>query len=213
MAERESGQPGSVGGSRTLERATAATSFMQRAVIRRRVRFLRRRRELALHDLGGFVFESHQQGQPRDDLLADKLAALTALDDELALLQQALELGEEVVVLREPGIVACAHCATIRDSAANFCPNCGRPARSRAAQEPDGRDAAFAPPAAARDERGAGGTRAEETSVLAPAAEADNTAIQPYAAPDTPAAVETVVAAPPPQPTGESSVAAADAPS
>ena len=75
---------------------------MQRAVLRRRVRFLRRRRELALHDLGGFLFEAHR-------------------------LQNALELHEELAVLHEPGIAACPQCATIHDSAANYCPACGRP--------------------------------------------------------------------------------------
>lgn len=99
---------------------------MQRAVLRRRVRFLRRRRELALHDLGGFLFEAHRLGETRDVLLAEKLAALTALDDELATLQNALELREELAVLHEPGISACPHCATIHDSSANYCPSCGR---------------------------------------------------------------------------------------
>ena len=98
MAEREPGQPESLDGSGAFERAGGATSFLQRAVIRRRVRFLRRRRELALHDLGGFLFESHRLGQPREDLLAGKLAALTALDDELALLQRSLSLREELAV-------------------------------------------------------------------------------------------------------------------
>ncbi len=100
---------------------------MQRAVIRRRVRFLRRRRELALHDLGGFLFESHKLGEPREELLAAKLAALGALDDELATLQGALDLREELAVLHEPGITSCAKCSSIHDSTANFCPNCGRP--------------------------------------------------------------------------------------
>ena len=99
---------------------------MQRAMLRRRVRFLRRRRELALHDLGGFLFEAHRLGETRDVLLAEKLAALTALDDELATLQNALELREELAVLHEAGIAACPHCATIHDSGANYCPSCGR---------------------------------------------------------------------------------------
>ena len=73
-----------------------ATSFVERAVLRRRIRFLRRRRELALHDLGGFVYETHR-------------------------------LGEELIVLHEPGISSCIHCSTIHDSAARFCPGCGRP--------------------------------------------------------------------------------------
>ena len=85
-----------------------------------------RRRELALHDLGGFVFESHRLGESRDELLARSSRRSTALDDELAKLQHALELREELAVLHEPGIASCPHCATIHDSAANYCPGCGR---------------------------------------------------------------------------------------
>jgi rubrerythrin len=105
----------------------AATGFLQRAVIRRRARFLSRRRELALHDLGGFAFESHRLGQPREELLAQKLSAISELDDELAALQGALDRHEEVAVLREPGISSCPQCSTIHDSAARYCPTCGRP--------------------------------------------------------------------------------------
>jgi hypothetical protein len=111
----------------TAQGAVAATGFLQRALLRRRVRFLRRRRELALHDLGGFAFETHRLGEPRDELFGEKLAALDALDDELATLQRALDLREELAVLREPGIASCPECSTIHDSAANFCPSCGRP--------------------------------------------------------------------------------------
>ena len=107
---------------------TGATSFIQRAVLRRRVRYLARRRELALHDLGGFLFESHRLGESRADLLAEKLAATGALDDEIATLQRALDLREELAVLHEPGIASCPQCSTIHDSAANYCPHCGRPA-------------------------------------------------------------------------------------
>jgi hypothetical protein len=128
MAERDSGQPESAEGPGLPGREVGATSFLQRAVIRRRVRFLHRRRELALYDLGGFLFESHRLGQPHEEILAEKLEALTVLDDELALLQRALDLHEEVAVLSEPGIAACSNCGTLRDSAANFCPGCGRPA-------------------------------------------------------------------------------------
>jgi rubrerythrin len=105
----------------------AATGFLQRAVVRRRARFLSRRRELALHDLGGFAFESHRLGQPREELLAQKLSAISELDDELAALQGALDRHEEVAVLREPGISSCPQCSTIHDSAARYCPTCGRP--------------------------------------------------------------------------------------
>lgn len=116
-----------VEGSGESPRALAATGFLQRAVIRRRVRFLRRRRDLALHDLGGFVFESHRLGEQRDDVHAQKLAALAALDRELETLEHALNLHQELAVLHEPGIACCPHCSTIHDSCANYCPNCGRP--------------------------------------------------------------------------------------
>ncbi|HXR14004.1 MAG TPA: hypothetical protein VN740_05025 [Solirubrobacteraceae bacterium] len=225
MAEREPGQPESVDGSVQFERAAGATSFLQRAVIRRRVRFLRRRRELALYDLGGFLFESHRLGQPHEDLLAEKLAALTALDDELALLQRSLDLREEVAVLREPGIAACAYCAAIRDSAANFCPNCGRPAGSQVAEpELDGTavqaptaasdDTAVQAPIAASDDTAVQAPIAasQDTAVQAPIAASDDTAVQAPAAIDGSAAVKAVAAAPAPV-GGEPSTAAADSPS
>jgi len=78
VAEIGSAQADAVEVSGTTARPVGATSFLQRAVIRRRVRFLRRSRELALHDLGGFTFEVHRLGEPRDEILAAKLAALRA---------------------------------------------------------------------------------------------------------------------------------------
>jgi hypothetical protein len=104
-----------------------ATSFLERAVLRRRIRFLRRRRELALHDLGGFVYETHRLGENRPELTAQKLEGVDAIDGELATLERALALGEELIVLHEPGISSCIHCSTIHDSTARFCPGCGRP--------------------------------------------------------------------------------------
>ncbi len=104
-----------------------ATSFLERAALRRRISFLRRRRELALHDLGGFVYETHRLGESRPELTASKLEGVDEIDGELATLERALGLGEELIVLHEPGISSCAGCATIHDSAARFCPGCGRP--------------------------------------------------------------------------------------
>jgi hypothetical protein len=104
-----------------------ATSFLERAVLRRRIRFLRRRRELALHDLGGFVYETHRLGESRPELTTEKLDGVDVIDGELATLERALGLGEELIVLHEPGISSCTHCSTIHDSAARFCPSCGRP--------------------------------------------------------------------------------------
>jgi hypothetical protein len=103
----------------------AATSFLQRVPLRRRLQYLRRRREVALRDLGGFVFETHRQGEERPELLAEKLGALDAIDEESGRLEQALHERREVLVLREPGISACPECSTLHGSEANYCPNCG----------------------------------------------------------------------------------------
>jgi len=127
MEESAPAQIEAIDPSRATTPATRATSFLERAVLRRRLRFLTRRRELALRDLGGFVFESHRLGDARPDLSAAKLAALDALDAEIDTLQRALGAHEELTVLHEPGISSCPQCSTIHDSAARFCPGCGRP--------------------------------------------------------------------------------------
>ena len=58
--------------------APADPGFLERGGLRRRLRFLRKTRELAYRDLGGLVFEMHRLGQQREDLLASKLATLGA---------------------------------------------------------------------------------------------------------------------------------------
>jgi hypothetical protein len=128
-----SAQSGAGARAGAVEGSVRATSFVERALLRRRLRFLGRRRELALHDLGGFVFESHRLGQTRPDLQEQKLAALDAIDGEMATLQRALEVREELAVMREPGIASCPECRTIHDSAANYCPGCGRATAERGA--------------------------------------------------------------------------------
>jgi hypothetical protein len=127
MEETGSAQVGAIEQSLPAAESARATSFVQRATLRRRLRFLRRRRELALHDLGGFIFESHRLGESRPELTAAKLSALEAIDTELETLQRALAVGEELSVLHEPGISSCPQCSTIHDSSAKFCPGCGRP--------------------------------------------------------------------------------------
>jgi hypothetical protein len=170
MEEREPARPDAFDGTGATADAAGATSFLQRAVIRRRVRFLRGRRELALHDLGGFVFEAHRLGEPQPELLAEKLAALSALDGELAELQQALALREELAVLHQPGIAACPHCGAIHDSAANFCPGCGTPVGTPPPEQP-GDEAGSAPvDAAATPVVDAAEVQAEPASPSEPAA-------------------------------------------
>jgi hypothetical protein len=114
--------------------------FRERGRMRRRVRFLRKARELAYRDLGGLVFEMQRLGQRNDELVAAKLGVLASFDTELHALERALDERRPVTVLREAGIAACPRCAAIHGSDDRFCPMCGmqmgRPAESPIAGAP-----------------------------------------------------------------------------
>jgi hypothetical protein len=101
------------------------SGFGSRGRIRRRVRFLRKARELAYRDLGGLVFNLHRFGQRNDALVLAKLNMLGQIDDELRRLEHALGEREPITVLREAGITACPRCAAIHGSEDRFCPSCG----------------------------------------------------------------------------------------
>lgn len=103
----------------------ARMSFRDRGRLRRRLRFLRRVRELGLRDLGGLVFDQHRFGRSNPALVDGKLAALSAVDGELRAIEQALGQHLPITELREPGITACARCGAVHGSEAKFCPNCG----------------------------------------------------------------------------------------
>ena len=109
--------------------APASPGFAERTRMRRRLRYLRRLRELAFRDLGGLVFDLHRFGRQRDELVTGKLDALAAIDAELRTLESALHDRRTLHELREPGIAACPRCATLHGSDANFCPGCGTPLR------------------------------------------------------------------------------------
>jgi hypothetical protein len=106
--------------------------FGTRGRMRRRLRFLRKARELAYRDLGGLVFEMQRLGERRDELVAAKLATLGAIDTELRALEVALEDRRTLTILRESGIAACPRCAAIHGSEDRFCPSCGLAMESRA---------------------------------------------------------------------------------
>ncbi len=99
--------------------------FLERGGLRRRLRFLRKTRELAYRDLGGLVFEMHRLGQERKDLLDGKLATLGRIDREVRGIESALQSNRGVTVLREAGVTACPRCAAIHGSEDRFCPACG----------------------------------------------------------------------------------------
>lgn len=109
--------------------AAPSPGFAERTRMRRRLRYLRRLRELAFRDLGGLVFDLHRFERQRDELVTGKLDALAAIDTELRTLEGALNDRRTLHELREPGIAACPRCATLHGSDANFCPGCGTPLR------------------------------------------------------------------------------------
>jgi hypothetical protein len=111
--------------AQVLEQQSARASFRDRGKLRRRLRFLRRARELAYRDIGGLIFDMRRFGRNRQDLLDAKLGALGAVDQELRALERALDDRRPIHELREPGISSCPRCGALHDSEANFCPHCG----------------------------------------------------------------------------------------
>jgi hypothetical protein len=106
---------------------TASPSFRDRGRLRRRLRYLRRVRELGFRDLGGLVFDQHRFDKPNEELVRGKLAALQAVDSELRALETLLDDPRPITELREPGIAACVRCGAIHGTDARFCPSCGTP--------------------------------------------------------------------------------------
>lgn len=100
-------------------------SFRDRGQLRRRLRFLRRTRELAFRDIGGLMFDMRRFGRERPDLVEAKIAALAGVDQELRALERMLDDRRPIHELREPGITSCARCGALHSSDSNFCPNCG----------------------------------------------------------------------------------------
>lgn len=100
-------------------------SFRDRGKLRRRLRFLRRARELAFRDIGGLMFDMRRFGRDRPDLIESKIGALDAVDRELRALERILDDRRPLHELREPGITSCARCGALHASDSNFCPHCG----------------------------------------------------------------------------------------
>ena len=98
----------------------------RRSQLRRRVRFLRRARELALRDLGGLVYEALRRDQDGGKLVAEKVEKLTTVDAELHGLEEALGAPRGTTVIREPGVGGtCPRCGELHASDAHFCAHCG----------------------------------------------------------------------------------------
>ena len=102
-------------------------SFRQRGRLRRRLRYLRRVRELGYRDLGGLVFDQHKFAHMNEELVRSKLTALAAVDAELRALEHVLDDRRPLTELREPGVSVCPRCGALHGSDARYCPSCGVP--------------------------------------------------------------------------------------
>jgi hypothetical protein len=105
--------------------APGSPSFRNRGRLRRRLRYLRRVRELGFRDLGGLVFDQHRFSQANEELVRGKVSALAAVDGELRALENALNDRRPITELREPGISVCPRCGGLHGSEARYCPSCG----------------------------------------------------------------------------------------
>jgi hypothetical protein len=111
----------------TAPDAAPSNGFLARGQLRRRLRYVRRAREVALRDLGGLVFDLHRFQSDRTDLVDQKLAALSAIDAEMRGLAAELDDRRDITVLREPGLASCPRCGALHASDARFCSTCGLP--------------------------------------------------------------------------------------
>jgi len=106
--------------------APDSPGFAGRPKLRRRLRYLRKLRELLLRDLGGFVFDARRFQRPRDDLVAAKIQRLAGVDKEIGALESTLDDRRPLLELREPGIGGmCERCGAFFSSTSRFCSECG----------------------------------------------------------------------------------------
>ena len=128
----------------------------RRGRLRKRLRYLRRARELMLRDLGGVLYEVYRTGSGRVEahaaIIGPKVSRLAALDSEAHALEAALGAAHGQAVMFEPGVGgACAVCGELYASGARFCSRCGTatklvPAPDSAASDTGGPTPAAAPP-------------------------------------------------------------------
>ena len=109
----------------------------RRGKVRRRARFLRRARELALRDLGGLVYEAHRRDQDGGKLVKEKVEHLGVIDSELRVLEVELGTPRGQTVLREPGVGGtCPRCGELHASDAHYCSRCALDLTTVPVEEP-----------------------------------------------------------------------------
>ena len=106
---------------------TRRLGLRERSRLRRRVRFLRKRREIELRDLGGLIFDMYRFGSKRQDLVRDRLQDMFSADRELREFEHLLGRRQRRVNLREAGVGGmCPHCQQLYSTEAKFCSRCGQ---------------------------------------------------------------------------------------
>jgi hypothetical protein len=125
----------------------------RRGRLRRRLRYLRRARELMLRDLGGLLYEVHRTGggdvAAHATIVDAKVQRIAGLDQEAHALEAALASPRAETVLFQPGVGGtCGHCGALFPSEARFCAACGTSVDA-AVSTPVTGEAAVAEPAAA----------------------------------------------------------------
>jgi hypothetical protein len=75
-------------------------------------------REDALRDVGGLLVEMYRRGRFREDLLAERAAAVVGIDARLAEIDSLLHSGRRVPR---------CECGAPILRGSHFCPTCGRP--------------------------------------------------------------------------------------
>ncbi len=111
---------------RTNDAEGIAPRRPQPGVLRRERRALLKAREEALRELGGLLVEMYRRGGFRDDLLAERAAGVIGIDARLAEIEELLHVHRRVPR---------CECGTPVLRGSRFCPNCGRPLGSEAAEE------------------------------------------------------------------------------
>ena len=122
--------PGTPAGLELENQTTPRAPSGRRGRLRRRLRYLRRARELMLRDLGGLLYEVHRSGGGNIDahatVLTTKVQRISGLDAEAHALETALASPRPDALIFEPGIGGtCPNCGELFSSDAHFCANCG----------------------------------------------------------------------------------------
>lgn len=111
------------------ERRPPRPRARERGRMRRRLRQQKRIREALLLDLGALVYELHRHSRREPELLQAKAAELTAVDQEVRALADALEADESMLTLVAAGIAGtCESCGSLLSTDARYCGACGAPA-------------------------------------------------------------------------------------